>query len=220
MTLAKKVGLITPDVQIIELENTPFYVVERYDRIIEKEKIKRLHQEDFCQILNIPPEMKYENEGGPRLVDCFLAMDQWIGAGKMPGVDKLRLLKLVIFNYIIGNTDAHGKNFSVLYKNQGMVLAPCYDLLSTIVYSSSGKDKMAMKIGGEYQIQLIQKKHWEKLATQIGFKPHFVFQQIKKMTLDIQNQLPTMKSHSKIEEKIIHIIGDQLNQLSRITIDS
>lgn len=214
MTLAKKVGLITPSVQVIELESTPFYVVERYDRITENGKIKRLHQEDFCQLLNIPPEMKYENEGGPSLVDCFVAMDQWIQAGKMPGVDKLRLLRLAIFNYIIGNTDAHGKNFSIVYQNQGMVFAPCYDLLSTIVYSTSGKDKMAMKIGGEYQLQLIQKKHWEKLATQIGIKSAFLFQQIKKMACDIQHHLPILKTHSNSKEKIIEVIEQQIKKIS------
>lgn len=209
MTLAKKIGLNTPQVQMIYLENIPYYVVERYDRM----KHERLHQEDFCQILNIPPEMKYENEGGASLIDCFHAMDGWIKAGKMPGVDKLRLLKLVIFNYIIGNTDAHGKNFSILYQHQGMTLAPCYDLLCTMVYSSNGKDKMAMKIGGEYQHQMIQKKHWEKLAMQIGFKPKFLFQQIKKLAYDIQTQLPTIPTHSIIEKKILSFIQQQLDKI-------
>lgn len=214
MTLAKKIGLNTPKVQIVYLENTPYYVVERYDRM----QHKRLHQEDFCQILNIPPEMKYENEGGPSLVDCFHAMDGWIRAGKMPGVDKLRLLKLVIYNYIIGNTDAHGKNFSVLYQRQGMILAPCYDLLCTMVYSLNGKDKMAMKLGGEYQHQMIQKKHWEKLALKIGFKPKFLFQQIKKVANDINIQLLTIPRHSIFEEKIISFIQQQLDKVLKYDI--
>jgi serine/threonine-protein kinase HipA len=209
MTLAKKVGLTTPQVQVIYLENTPFYVVERYDRM----QHKRLHQEDFCQILNIPPEIKYENEGGVSLIDCFHAMDQWIRAGKMPGVDKLRLLKMIIFNFIIGNTDAHGKNFSVIYQNQGIVLAPCYDLLCTMVYSPNEKDKMAMKLGGEYQHQMIQKKHWEKLAIEMGFKPAFLFQQINRLAHDIQLQLPSMISHSTIETKIIAFIQQQVDRL-------
>ena len=80
-------------------------------------------------------EIKYENEGGPSLKECFTALDRFIQEGRMPGVDKLRLLKLVFFNYIIGNTDAHGKNFSILYLEKGITLAPCYDLLSTLVYS-------------------------------------------------------------------------------------
>lgn len=217
MLLAKSIGLMTPNVQIVHLQNHNFYIVERYDRTVNLGEIRRLHQEDFCQILNIPPEIKYESEGGPSLEQCFNVLDTFIQLGRMPGVDKLRLLKLIIFNFLIGNTDAHGKNFSLLYQSKGVNLAPCYDLLSTVVYSSGLKDKMAMKIGGEYQIRRIQKKHWERLAVQIGFKFPFVMQQIKKMVFDIQKQLPVIMqnihSPSAIENKIKKVIEHQIAQV-------
>ena len=217
MTLAKKIGLISPSVQIYKINQTSFYVVERYDRTLQNNQITRLHQEDFCQILNIPPEIKYENEGGPSISDSFGVMDKFIQSGRMPGIDKLRLLKLIIFNFLIGNTDAHGKNFSVVYQKNGVTLAPCYDLLSTVIYSSNGKDKMAMKIGGEYQLRLIQPRHWQRLANQIGFKEVFVIQQIKKMALDIHKELPylrdNMNNSTGILDEMVDFIKNQVNKV-------
>ena len=216
MTLAKRIGLLTPNVQIFKIKDTAFYVVERYDRTIHDGHVSRLHQEDFCQILNVPPEIKYENEGGPTITDCFSVIDKFIQSGRMPGVDKLRLLKLVIFNFLIGNTDAHGKNFSIVYHKNGVSLSPCYDLLSTVIYSSSKKVKMAMKIGGEYQLQLIQSRHWQKLANQIGFKESFVFQQINKMVGDITKELPYLMANMPKSSILDEMTGFIFKQINRV----
>lgn len=219
MKLAQKIGLKTPNVRLLKLIDEDFYVVDRYDRIIINGEIKRLHQEDFCQILNIPPEIKYENEGGPSLRECFKALDHLIQQGQMPGMDKLRLLKLVFFNYIIGNTDAHGKNFSILYLENGMTLAPCYDLLSTLVYSKTLKDKMAMKIGGEYSNPFIQKKNWEKLAFEIGMKESFLIQQLKNTAEIVSSQakmlIQTIDIPSSIYEKILIVINHQVAKIRK-----
>lgn len=220
MLLAKKIGLKSPNVQILKLIDEVFYVVERYDRIVFEGKIKRLHQEDFCQILNIPPEIKYENEGGPSLKDCFAIMDKLIKEGLMPGIDKLRLLKLVFFNFIIGNTDAHGKNFSILYLDNGITLAPCYDLLSTLVYSEHLKDKMAMKIGGEYNNPFIQKNNWQKLALEIGVKESFLLQQLKstaELTLkEAERLLHLIQEPSPIYQRIYDVIVHQVKGIQKL----
>jgi serine/threonine-protein kinase HipA len=220
MLLAQKIGLKSPNVQILKLIDEDFYVVERYDRIMFEGKVKRLHQEDFCQILNIPPEIKYENEGGASLKDCFIMMDKLIKAGLMPGIDKLRLLKLVFFNFIIGNTDAHGKNFSILYLDNGVTLAPCYDLLSTLVYSEHLKDKMAMKIGGEYKNLFIQKKNWQKLALEIGVKESFLIQQLKstaELTLkEAERLLLTIQEPSPIYQRIFDVIVHQVKAIQKL----
>ncbi len=220
MLLAKKIGLITPDVKILKLMDESFYVVERYDRVKTKDDIKRLHQEDFCQILNIPPEIKYENEGGPSLKDCFAIMDKLIKEGLMPGIDKLRLLKLVFFNFIIGNTDAHGKNFAILYLDNGITLAPCYDLLSTLVYSEHLKDKMAMKIGGEYNNPFIQKNNWQKLALEIGVKESFLLQQLKstaELTLkEAERLLHLIQEPSPIYQRIYDVIVHQVKGIQKL----
>jgi serine/threonine-protein kinase HipA len=116
MKLAYRLGLNTANAEIIWIGNQAYYVTERFDRVSTGSgKITRLHQEDFCQALNISPELKYENEGGPSLLQCKQLIDEKVKKGLMKGASKIEFLKIIVFNYLIGNGDAHGKNFSLLY---------------------------------------------------------------------------------------------------------
>jgi len=172
MALASEVGLEVPRSFIHQHEGTRIFVVKRYDRATTTGVTKRLHQEDFCQALHIPPEYKYESEGGPSMAACFdLVRQRSIRSGK----DVLSLLNWVIFNYLIGNSDAHGKNISLLLLPEGPMLAPFYDLLSTRIYAHYGlAEGLAMKIGDENDPGAIQKKHWELFAEEVGIKPRLV----------------------------------------------
>lgn len=169
MMLAQRVGLDVPDVNILQGKND-ILIVNRYDRKEEENKVIRIHQEDFCQALGISYNQKYESEGGPKLIDCFNLIDNH---SVQPALDKKRLIEFVVFNYYIGNADAHAKNISMLYKEGGILLAPFYDLMSTLVYEGLSK-KMAMKIGGENRFNWLRKRHWERLAESIDVKPKFV----------------------------------------------
>jgi len=121
MRLAAAIGLPTAKVEARSVEGMDYLRVERYDRVYRKDLIhgpvlERLHQEDFCQAFGIVSEMKYQNEGGPSLKQCFALLRKVSSA---PVIDLARLLDAVIFNYIVGNNDAHGKNFSLLYRGLG-----------------------------------------------------------------------------------------------------
>ena len=179
MALAHEVGLEVPRSFIYQHEDTRVFVVKRYDRVTTVDGTKRLHQEDFCQALGIPPEFKYEAEGGPSLAACFnLLRDSSIRSGK----DVLSLLNWVIFNYLIGNSDAHGKNISLLLLPEGPMLAPFYDLLSTRIYAHYGlAEGLAMKIGGQNDPGAIQKKHWELFAEEVGVKPRLVLTRVAEL---------------------------------------
>ena len=185
MALAKEVGLEVPRSFIHQHEDTRVFVVKRYDRVTKADETRRLHQEDFCQALGIPPEFKYETEGGPSLAACFnLVRQRSIRSGK----DVLSLLNWVIFNYLIGNSDAHGKNISLLLLPEGPMLAPFYDLLSTRIYAHYGlAEGLAMKIGGENDPGVIQKKHWELFAGEVGIKPRLVLTRVVDMAKRIEN---------------------------------
>lgn len=176
MTLAQLLGLDVPPSFIHQHQDTRVFVVKRFDRAVINERTRRLHQEDFCQALHIHPQYKYEIEGGPTLAACFeLLRRTSINSGK----DVLSLLNWVIFNYLIGNSDAHGKNISLLLLSEGPKLAPFYDLLSTRIYSHYGlAEGLAMKIGGENDSGAIQKKHWEQFADEVGIKPRLVLTRI------------------------------------------
>jgi serine/threonine-protein kinase HipA len=160
-----------------------FLLVERYDRLLHTQgNRQRIHQEDFCQALGVVPEMKYENEGGPDLAQCF---DLVRRATRPSGPQVLRLLDYVIFNTLIGNHDAHAKNFSLLYSGKVPVLAPLYDTLSTAVYSTL-TPKMAMKIGSKYKFSEVQTRHWGQFAESVGFTKA----QAKRRVLELAKGLP------------------------------
>lgn len=169
MLLAEMMGLRPANARIHTVSGRSFLLVERYDRVEGAHgRRQRLHQEDFCQALGVVPEMKYQNEGGPDLAQCF-ALLRSTARPSAPQV--LRLLDGVIFNALIGNHDAHAKNFSLLYGGSlpggAPVLAPFYDLLSTAAYPQL-TPRMAMKIGGRYQFAEVQPRHWERFAESAG----------------------------------------------------
>ncbi len=167
LRLAARLGLQAPAVEIADAEGISFLVIERYDRTRgEDGEVARLHQEDFCQALAIPPERKYQGEGGPSLTRSF----DLLGACVHPALDRLELLRQVLFNYLIGNADAHGKNFALLHGAEGPRLAPAYDLVCTTVYRDH-TDRMAMKIGGKKRFTEVLPRHWERFAREAGLAP-------------------------------------------------
>lgn len=191
MNLAFAIGLHTAKAQVVTLSkadnpdqpNVTFLLVERYDRLIDTNgTLVRLHQEDFCQALAIAPEQKYQNEGGPSFAQCFELLRQ-VTRPSAPQV--LRLLDYLVFNALVGNHDAHGKNFSLLYLNDGIQLAPLYDVLCTAVYPHLTA-KMAMKIGSKYKFADVAARHFEQLAISCGLSPA----QTKRRILELTHQLP------------------------------
>lgn len=158
-----------------------YLLVARYDRMAAG---LRLHQEDFCQALGVVSEHKYQNEGGPGLAQAFALLRR---ATRPSAPHTLKLLDYVVFNALIGNHDAHGKNFSLLYTQTGAALAPLYDALCTAVYPAL-TDKMAMKIASKYKFSEVQARHWAQFAVEAALSPA----QVKKRILDIAKRLPDL----------------------------
>ncbi len=140
MRIAKHLGLDVAPVETTAAARRKLIVVERYDRLVHSDgSVERLHQEDFCQASGLPPERKYEEDGGPSL----RKIADIVQAAAAP--DSIEtLLRAVTLNILIGNGDAHAKNFSLLHEPSGALrLAPLYDLMSTLHY---GDDRLAMYI--------------------------------------------------------------------------
>jgi len=183
MVLADVMQLKPAKTKVHVVSGRSFLLVERYDRLIDaQEHRQRLHQEDFCQALGVVPEMKYQNEGGPDLAQCFNLVRR---ATRPSAPQILRLLDYVIFNALIGNHDAHAKNFSLLYLGKAPVLAPFYDTLSTAVYPTL-TPKMAMKIGSRYKFSEVQARHWDQFAEGVGLAKA----QAKRRILELAKSLP------------------------------
>ncbi|MCK5556449.1 MAG: type II toxin-antitoxin system HipA family toxin, partial [Alphaproteobacteria bacterium] len=161
MQLAAAVDLPVAAVSTHQVADIEYLLVERYDRTYDKTgSVQRIHQEDFCQALGIASDMKYQSEGGVTLQQSFSLLRD---VSSMPVIDLQRLLDAVIFNVLVGNNDAHGKNFSLLYQKAAMRIAPLYDVLCTAYYPELSA-KMAMKLGGEYEAEKLFSRHFEKLA--------------------------------------------------------
>jgi serine/threonine-protein kinase HipA len=140
MRVARHLGLDVASVETTVIAGRKLIVVERYDRRVDDDgSVTRIHQEDFCQALGIPPETKYEEDGGPSLS----GIARILAAVAAP--DSLeRFLAAVVANALVGNGDAHGKNFSLLHDKSGALrLTPLYDVLSTLYY---GEDRLALYI--------------------------------------------------------------------------
>ena len=219
MRLAQAVGLPVPEVTLLDNQGEWHYLISRYDREYDENGIiTRRHQEDFCQALGILAEAKYEKEGGPGLADCFrLVREQSI----QPVIDLRQLLDWVVFNYLIGNADAHGKNVSLLLTEQGPRLAPFYDLMSTAIYPEL-TDRPAMKIGGEDRPKWIIGRSWVKFAeeVEIGFK--LVKQTLEKMSDRLAQQAPQLAEQFSQEygetdvpnkiQQVIHQRSKEVNE--------
>ena len=165
MRLAVAAGLDVASVEPRVVRDRTFLLVQRYDRSVsDNGNIHRIHQEDFCQALSIPPETKYASEGGPAFKECFELIRR---VAARPAGDVLKLLNAVIFDVIVGNADAHGKNFSLLYDDQGPRLAPLYDLLATVAYPELSP-KLAMKIGKRATLAEMDARGWAAFAADAG----------------------------------------------------
>ena len=180
LLLAAQLDLHAVEAQICTTEDQRFLLVARYDRVqTGDDHLVRLHQEDFCQALSIPPELKYQSEGGPSLSQCF---DLVRSVATRPAIALARLLDYVIFNVLVGNNDAHGKNYSLLYLEDGRVeLAPLYDAMCTQVYPGLSP-KMAMKIGGKSEPDRVLPRHWDRLAFESGLAAPLVRRRVVELS--------------------------------------
>ena len=169
---ASTIGLLVPRVEIRRIKDITYLLIERYDRLIQDNHIARIHQEDFCQALGIVSTRKYQNEGGPSFKQCFELLQNTT----QPVSDLNRLASGLIYNYLICNMDAHGKNFSLLHNASQLSLAPFYDMLCTRFYPTLS-EKMAMKIGSKYHADLVLARHWEQFCEDI----HYAYPELKRL---------------------------------------
>ena len=150
LELARALKLPVANSEIRWFKNEIAIVIERYDRVRTGGAIRRIHQEDICQALGLPPTQKYQNDGGPgvRAIAELLT-----NSSTAPNDDVRTFVAAVAFNWFIAGPDGHAKNYALLLGAQSRIrLAPLYDLASALPYPGMQPIglKLAMKIGGEY----------------------------------------------------------------------
>ena len=216
MNLAGRVGLLVPEARVVDIAGEKVYLVERYDRVrVSSGNIERLHQEDFCQALGVPPELKYEQEGGPGFAQCFSLVGAW---SVEPILDTLSLLRWAMFNFLIGNADSHAKNLSFLYHAGSVRLAPFYDLLSTAVYERVN-NKFAMKMGGQKDPRYLMAKDLVGFAKEAGIGLRAVKGQLAELCENVTEEVAPLAQtyrdsygNTPIVEDILHVVDQRIRK--------
>lgn len=207
-------GLPVAQAEMKTFGHTKVLVVERFDRRwVDKKKLLRLPQEDCCQALGCPPSRKYQNEGGPGIVDIL----KLLKAADAPAEDQQLFLKSQIIFWLIGATDGHAKNASIFLGPEGRFqLTPFYDVLSAQP-SLDGRQierkqmKLAMSVGDSrhYRVDEIRGRHFVQTAIRAGLSLRFAVATLDdvaastKITFDaVEAKLPDgfpMKLHASVK---------------------
>lgn len=169
MMAARHCGLSTAESSVEEIEGISCFVTTRYDRSVEGEQIRRIHQEDFAQALSVSPERKYQHrDGGPgvariaQLCRSFPIPDDRHQVGKA-------FYGAFAFNVIAGCTDAHAKNYSLLLQGNRVTLAPLYDLVTFGGYWTGDAPLFsAMSVDGAYSLDHISASALARVGTLFG----------------------------------------------------
>lgn len=174
MQLADKIGLPVAKTEFHIFGAEPAILVKRYDRTRDNAgRVIRIHQEDFCQALGVMPDAKYAEQGGPstpRIVEMLKT------TGVRAKDNVYRFILYLFFNYLIGATDAHAKNHSLMiFSPEDVRIAPLYDVASIAPYRSLSPQKRkplraALSIGGENRFGMLGATNVEKMARDFGLK--------------------------------------------------
>jgi len=190
MRLASELGLNIPATSMRVVDGHPFLLVQRYDRkIVSPGRVERIHQEDICQALGIYPTQKYEARRGPGLVDLYRIVDTH---AQRRARDRLALLDLIIFACCIGDTDRHGKNYSLILSHGGARLAPGYDLISALSYDGITRN-LAMKIAGKNRAEQLERRHWERFAEEVRLSPAATVRRVEELASAATERLLEVK---------------------------
>jgi len=199
MDLAGRVGLKVAAAKRIRVGDTPCIVVTRYDRKAGPDgQVIRLHQEDFCQALGRPPERKYQQEGGPTAKECIGLLREWSTA---PVLEIPAFLDALCFNLLIGNADAHGKNYSLIYAESKRSMAPLYDLVSTAMWPELSI-RLAMNIGHGKSINDLNPSNFKRLAEEGGLGWPLVRERITDLASRMRSAASGMRDSHTLAETV------------------
>lgn len=204
LSLASACGIPSAKSEYVYFGDIPAIVVERFDRIVhEPFTVERLHQEDVCQALGVLPSRKYAADGGPSSIDVV----GLLGSGSNATSNIKTFTAQLLFNYLIGGTDAHAKNYSLTYfDGDDCVLSPMYDAASVLPYDTERRYiKLAMSIGGENRLGFLSKNDLGRYAEMAGLDRGYVMELMGKIATSILE-----KEHEVAEREVIPFGGEEL----------
>ena len=210
LELARSFNLPVANSEIRRFEDQIAIVIERYDRVKTGGTIHRVHQEDVCQAMGLPPTKKYQSDGGPGVREIAELLTTFSTA---PVEDIKTFVGTIAFNWLVAGTDAHAKNYALLLGSESRIrLAPLYDLASALPYPGMRPIglKLAMKIGGEYGLRNIAARHWRKLAVDAHQNPEEVLANLRATVEAMSDRVLTVQQRAR-REGLTHEILDRLS---------
>lgn len=228
MSLAKLIDIPVATVELVRVPS-PVLFVARFDRKELKTRVKRLHMIDACQALGRSSSMKYERpygdsrdvkdiRDGVNYCDLF----DLIKSSTKPMKDRLQLLRWAIFQIYIGNSDAHGKNISFFVNENGLSLAPAYDLVCIpALDDASLSHTFSMAIGDAFRVEEIKIEDIREFAIQSGLPQKIVQDELSKMGKKIHEKLSELKDiaiNNQIDIEIFQSIELEIQKNIRMII--
>jgi serine/threonine-protein kinase HipA len=207
MRLARNLGLPVADIETMKIQIRNLIVVTRYDRHVDASgRVERIHQEDFCQATGRPPNKKYQEDGGPALRDIARIL-----SATDPDSVAL-LLRAVTLHVLVGNGDAHAKNYSLLHEPSGALrLAPLYDVMSTLFY---GDDRLAMYIDNVRQTDRVTSARLLNEASSWGLARKTAAEILDDLLAAAPNAIDRAATETPgLPEEITAIVASQLDRL-------
>jgi serine/threonine-protein kinase HipA len=226
MRLAREVKLNVANVSYRKFGQHDALIVERFDRKITPEDVKKRHIIDACQALDLPPEYKYEHNFGSgehvrhiRDGVSFNKLFEFAKTCSVPAMVIQSLVDWMIFNLIIGNSDAHGKNASFFVGSSGITITPFYDLVS-VTYEASKNKKidtaLAMAIGDNFDITSITAYDLLSLAYEAGISFSFLKKRAANLSTLIMKKIDTLNfDEFMLDEPSLLIIKELKEQVSQ-----
>lgn len=210
LTLARAMGLSATQATIMTLGEVRTLVVERFDRQKRGQNVKRIHQIDLCQLMNLPREKKYGSHGQGIDTEDFFKSTQHLS---VPALARQHLLRTFLFNLLIGNNDTHAKNHSYLYDTtaKGWQCAPLYDVLCVLPYLPD--QMMAMGLLGEYRPGWFEREHWLELARLASVSPAYLAQEMQQTADKAQAAGPHIAQHLRkmLRDDELDFLNERVN---------
>ncbi len=214
LTAANALGLPAARTRIEVFEDEAAIVVERFDRTTRDGTPVRVHQEDLCQAMAVPPARKYQADGGPTPGQVAELIRSSI-PGPDAEADVWRFVDALAFNWLIGGTDAHAKNYSLLLAGNQIRLAPLYDIASILPYDDSNehKVKLAMKVGDDYKLRRTDRRRaWEHAADELRVDRARLITRV----LDLAGRLPAAFEQAADDDALDRLSTDLPDRLATL----
>lgn len=191
-------------------------LVERIDRIEENGSWQAVQAEDFCQLLGVPPEKKFEREGGLGAIDCLQAIRRY---SSRPALDIRQYLKWLMFNFFIGNGGAHAKQLAMRHNRLGPRLAPFYGIMSTHVYQSLHR-RLSMSIMNEDRPDWLIPARWREFALLAEVRPSYIIDCLRDMAdritpcaAQVAEQFQREHGHANVIRDVRRLLEQRARQL-------